>query len=322
MLKDSWSTSCGGLATRPNKSLIVYKKTPAGGWKCFRGQEGIVSVVLHRLVTAWIGLLAALLAAGLQNTAPLAIAAQPQVRRPAVQSAFSRAEMEQFLLNASISTQREFLRQLRVTLDDGTRQHDALVMTADRNVQGDIYFNVAAYELDQLLGLNLVVPAVERTVNGERAVVEWWADDVAMMEIDRRRRNIQPPDADRWDKQTQAARVFDELVSNPWRSSNPATASWQELLITDDWGIWLIDHRTVFRVSRELETPSGLVRCDRTVWRKLRALNRDVLGQRLGKYLTPEQLDALEARRELLVKHFDREIAARGENVVLYDLPR
>ena len=55
------------------------------------------------------------------------------------------------------------------------------------------------------------------------------------------------------------------------------------------------------------------------MWGKLRALNNDALRRRLGKYVTSEQLDALEARRQLLVKHFDQEIAARGENAVLYD---
>ena len=40
----------------------------------------------------------------------------------------------------------------------------------------------------------------------------------------------------------------------------------------------------------------------------------------LGKYLSSEQLDAFEVRRELLVKHFDEQIARKGEAAVLYDL--
>ena len=62
-------------------------------------------------------------------------------------------------------------------------------------------------------------------------------------------------------------------------------------------------------------------RCDRALLRKLRELNKDVFEQQLAKYLSAEQLDALEARRALIVKHFDDHIARRGEADVLYDLP-
>jgi hypothetical protein len=41
----------------------------------------------------------------------------------------------------------------------------------------------------------------------------------------------------------------------------------------------------------------------------------------LGKYLSPQQLDALEVRRSLLVRHFDELIAGKGEAAVLYDFP-
>jgi hypothetical protein len=54
---------------------------------------------------------------------------------------------------------------------------------------------------------------------------------------------------------------------------------------------------------------------------KLRILNKAVLQQALGRYLSGQQLDALEVRRVLLVKHFDRRIKSKGEVDVLYDLP-
>ena len=41
----------------------------------------------------------------------------------------------------------------------------------------------------------------------------------------------------------------------------------------------------------------------------------------LASYQGPEQLDALDVRRELLVKYFDEQIARRGDAAVLYDLP-
>ena len=53
---------------------------------------------------------------------------------------------------------------------------------------------------------------------------------------------------------------------------------------------------------------------------RLRVLNKETLKQRLEQYLSQKQLEALEVRRQLLVKHFDDQIAEKGESAVLYDL--
>ena len=147
-------------------------------------------------------------------------------------------------------------------------------------------FNVAAYELDKLLGLNLVPPSVERTVNGRPASVTWWLDDFAMNELDRRRKGIDPPDPDRWGRQVQAVRVFDELISNTYRDTAPPlylNSVWDNLLITTDWTIWIVDHTGAFRVRRELQDPDSLVRCPRTVLGRLRALNKDAAAAGVDK---------------------------------------
>jgi hypothetical protein len=260
----------------------------------------------------------------------LPAAARAQEPRAAASSPLTRAEREEFLLKASIVSERELYPgarySWRVSLDDGKRKHDASVETEDGSTptQRDYRFNVAAYELDKALELNLVSPSVERTVKGKPAAVTWWVDDAAMSELRRREKKIEPPDLDSWNKQMQAVRVFDELISNLYRNVNPVhylSTSWDNLLITRDWRIRLIDHTRTFRISKQLENPQSLTQCDRTLLGKLRELNREVLRQKLGKYLAPEQLDGLEARRELLVKHFDEQVASKGEGAVLYDLP-
>ena len=246
----------------------------------------------------------------------------------AIAQSFTRAEAETFLSKASVTANRQlYPGTTRITLDDGTRKHDATVQNLDPDnaPQGEVYgLNIAAYELDKMLELNLVVPSVERIVDGKPAVVTWWVDDRAMSEQDRRKGKIEPPDPDLWNKQMQAVRVFDELISNTYRNINPdfyTTSLWDNLLITPEWKIRLIDHKAAFRITRELEHPESLTQCDRTVLGKLRQMNKDALRQKLGKYLTPEQLDGLEARRGLLVRYFDELIAARGPGAVLYDLP-
>ncbi len=237
--------------------------------------------------------------------------------------------MESFLSSASIvsDTGPAAGASWRVTLGDRTRRHDAGVETADGSdpTRRNFRFNVAAYELDKALGLNLVVPSVERRLtDGRPASLTWWLENFAMNELDRRRKRVEPPDQESWNRQMQAVRVFDELISNTYRDTSPAlylNSVWDNLLITTDWAIWLTDHTGAFRVRNQLADPESLSRCDRTLLRRLRELNRNDLQRLLAKYLSLPQLDALEARRAILVKHYDEQVATRGEPAVLYDLP-
>jgi hypothetical protein len=249
-------------------------------------------------------------------------------------------EQEAFLSKAAIVAERRApgrLYQWRVTLDDGVRRHDAAVETEDGATPSrrNYRFNVAAYELDKLLELRLVAPSVLRTMAGRPAALTWWVDDVAMDERSRREKNIEPPDAERWNQQIQAVRVLDELMSNPYRAMTPDRHGsrssddgperdflWMELLITRGWRAWLIDHTGTFRLRRQLEHPESLNRCDRALLARLRTLSKETFKHALGKYLSAARLDALDARRALIVKHFDEQIARRGEADVLYDLPR
>ncbi len=240
----------------------------------------------------------------------------------------TRDEREAFLSKASVVTDApsDGRPSWRAGLDDGTRRHDASVDTEDGSgpTRRNYRFNVAAYELDKLLGLNLVPPSVERPVNGRPASVSWWVDKIAMNELDRRRKGIDPPDSDRWSRQVQAVRVFDELISNTYRDTAPPlylNSVWDNLLITTDWTIWIIDHTGAFRTRQQLQDPDSLVRCPRAVLGRLRAVNKELLQQALKGYLSSQQLDALDARRALLVRHFGHQIESRGEADVLYDLP-
>jgi hypothetical protein len=257
----------------------------------------------------------------------LSAAAQARQQATVPSSLDTPAAREGFLSKANLVSDApvDGRPSWRATLDDGSRKHDASVETADGTdpTRRNYKFNVAAYELDKALGLNLVPASVERVVSGRPASLTWWLDNVAMDELDRRRKRIDPPDGESWNRQMQAVRVFDELISNTYRDTSPAlylNTVWDNLLITGDWAIWLIDHTGAFRTRSELLDPESLTRCPRNVLGRLRDMDRELLQRILGKYLSSQQLDALEFRRALLVKHFDAQIASKGEAAVLYDL--
>ena len=239
-------------------------------------------------------------------------------------------QMEAFLMKARVTNQRDagggVTGSRRATLTDGQLTHDAHVQTVDeakavfeagRNTElnfKDTYrYNIAGYRLAKLIGLNTVPMSVERAVDGKMAAVTWWVDDVKMDEKDRVKTKSMGPDPVRTTKQIQIMRVFDELIQN--RDRNQGNVLW-----TSDWTMWLIDHTRAFRLGKSLLKPEQLARCDRALLERLKALTPDMLAQAVGTSLNRLEQEALLARRDLIVKHYDDRIARLGEPVVLFTL--
>jgi hypothetical protein len=237
-------------------------------------------------------------------------------------------QVEQFLLNAKVVRLKNLsvgvTESRRATLDDGKLQHDAHVQTVDIsksvfqtdrgtefNFRDSYKFNIAAYELDKLLDLNMVPPSVERKVEGSMAAVTWWIDD-ALMELNRLKKKIHPPDPTRFNQQNSMRQVFDELIYNTDDNQG-------NILYSKDWKTWLIDHTRAFRGMKTLQNPKNLGKCDRHLLAKMRELNKDVLQQKLEPFVTKAQIEGLLARRDIIVKFFDDQVAQKGETAVLFD---
>ncbi len=244
----------------------------------------------------------------------------------------SHAEMEEFLRNANIG-QRKTLgtgvtNSERAKLTDGHLEHDAHVQSVniekptfttnrgtELNFKDSYKFNIAAYRLDQILGLNMTPVSVERKVGGKTSAVTWWVDDRLMDELERHNKNINPPDLDNWAKQMHILRVFDQLIYNTDRNLG-------NMLIDKKWQIWMIDHTRAFRSQKTLLNEKNLEKIDRTLLANLRKLDEESLTTELKSYLTKTEIKALLARRDLIVKFFEEAVASKGEGAVLYDLPR
>jgi hypothetical protein len=249
---------------------------------------------------------------------------------PTPTAALSPEAMEAFLLKARVMNVRDagsgVTNSRRATLTDGQLTHDVHVQTVDiaqqvfesgRNTElnfKDTYrYNIAGYRVAKLIGLTTVPMSVERAIEGKIAAVTWWVDDVKMDEKERMKTKDLGPDPVRTNKQIQIMRIWDELIQN--RDRNQGNILW-----TSDWTLWLIDHTRAFRLDPNLRRPDQLSRCDRTLLERLRALTPEILEKAVGSSLTRPEQEALLARRDKIIRHYDDRIARLGEVVVLFTL--
>lgn len=250
---------------------------------------------------------------------------------PASAQDLTNVDRETFLRNANIVSRKELSRGVtassKAELNDGTLNHAAHIQVVDiaqsqfqgsrgveLNFRDSYKYNVAAYELSKLIGLNMIPPSVERRVAGHGAAVTWWVDRVAMVELDRQKRKLQAPDQTDWNRQMHNVRAFDELIRNTDRNQG-------NLVITTDWQIWMIDHTRAFRMHKDCANLKSLRQIDRKLLANLRHLSRQSLVDHLGAFLSTSEIAGLLARKEAIVKYFDQQIVARGEGAVLYDTP-
>ncbi len=240
----------------------------------------------------------------------------------------TKDQIKQFLLTAKVvkseRSKKGITEPWRLTLSDGTITHDASFQTIEEhkpsmqlasgtelNFVDSYKYNIAAYQLAELLGLDNLVPVyVERKWRGDTGSLSWWLP-VKMDEVERHKQGLTAPDPDAWNKQMYRVRVLDQLVYD----NDPNLTN---VLIGADWQIWRVDFSRAFRLSKDLRNPGDLVRCDRQLLEKLKALDGNELTERTKHYLTKDEVKALMARRDKIVATFQKLIAEKGENEVLY----
>jgi hypothetical protein len=240
----------------------------------------------------------------------------------------TKEQIRQFLLTAKVVDSRQAARGIthtwRLTLSDGTVTHDAsfqsidehkpvmqFAMGSELNFVDSYKYNIAAYALAELLAMDDMLPVyVERKWKGNVGSLSWWLP-VKMDEAERHKQKLTAPDADAWNNQMYKIRVFDELVYD----TDPNLTN---VLIGENWKIWRIDFSRAFRLSKELKDPKDLVRCDRQLFEKLKALDAHQLEEKTKQYLTKPEVKAVMARRDKIVAQFQKMIAEKGENEVLY----
>ncbi|MEZ5283746.1 MAG: hypothetical protein R2712_02825 [Vicinamibacterales bacterium] len=238
-----------------------------------------------------------------------------------------------FLRNARIVSWRPIGKgvtgSLRLTLTDGATTHDASFQSIDQQARpvdmsrglrmaGELRFvdsyryNLAAWEIARLVGLDhMMPPTVRRTYRGRVGALSWWVDDVMMDEAERERLDAQPHDGLALARQRQRMQVFAELVRDTDRNKG-------NVLYTRTWDVVMLDFTRAFRLDTDTRLPANLTTCDGRLLASLRGLDAAAIKHVADRYLTGYEVNAVLARRDRIVAHFDALVAARGTAAVLY----
>ena len=247
------------------------------------------------------------------------------------ETSLTKEQIKHFLLTAKIIASKQSGKGVthpwRLTLSDGTITHDASFQginefksnvrfasgESELNFKDSYKYNIAAYSLAELLGIEDMLPVyVERKWKGDAGSLSWWLP-VKMDEAERKKNNIEVPDEikDSWNNQMYRIRVLDQLVYDQ-------DANLTNVLIGANWEIWRVDFSRAFRISKDLKSPGDLVRCDRKLLDKLKALDGNELAEKTKHYLDKDEVKALMARRDKIVERFQQLIVEKGEGEVLY----
>ncbi|MCR4395919.1 MAG: hypothetical protein NUW07_04185 [Candidatus Saccharicenans sp.] len=243
-----------------------------------------------------------------------------------------RPKWEAFLLEARVVKEEQLSGSEAVTspwklaLEKDGVTRNALWKNPEGRMKGFVEgwkYEIAAYLLSNHLELNMVPPTVERRFHNNRGSCQLWIEHEMTLKK-KTEKNIKTPPLKlmQWNRAVYLQRAFDNLIANEDRHLN-------NVLITKDWRMILIDHSRSFRTGKKFtqnliysekhpEGPKLMSELPRAFVEKIKALNFELIKSVTGEYLTDDEINAILARKELILKAIDKLIQEKGEDKVLY----
>lgn len=161
---------------------------------------------------------------------------------------------------------------------------------------------IAAYELDRMLGMNMVPPSVEKNWKGDRGAAILWLQPVRSWKAVEKL-----PKPEKWNIEAIRMKMFDNLIGNSDRNAG-------NFLFDDEWNMFLIDHSRAFVNDSKL--PFTMARVDKELWNRMLALDEARLMERLGPWVDKASIRAILKRRDKMQQTIDKMVKTTSEAVV------
>lgn len=165
---------------------------------------------------------------------------------------------------------------------------------------------IAAYEIDKMLALDMVPPTVERRIEGQMMSAQLWVPGL----VEAASLNNKPsPDALGYNRQLYRQRVLDNLIANIDENKGNLLVYMGPNL----WEVILVDHSRCFTETQKMQFP--MTKIDRPFFEKLKALNAEDVTAKIGS-LVLDKGKSLMKRRDFIVAEFEKMAAKSGEAAV------
>jgi hypothetical protein len=172
-------------------------------------------------------------------------------------------------------------------------------------------YDLAAYALSKYLGLDQVPPIVERTVEGVAGAVQTFVSGARPLS-ERRESRTEPRDREAYDKALADLTVFQALVNDDCRNEKDT------LVRDEDDRVFRVDFSEAFAPDRGLRSGCEIGRSSRLLYGRLLAWNDKAVSAYMARFLGRDEIEALNARRDLLVRRIHGLIRTMGEARVLF----
>jgi hypothetical protein len=262
----------------------------------------------------------AVLAATLVVSASLAQTPSPVASTSTPQHSCSKfwlgrqAEIEDYLVEAEVVRAQKIpvgvTKPLRLFLEPGGPAGSVAWCGLHGRLRG--YWDswradVAAYEIDKLLGLDMVPPVVQKRYQGKLGRASMWVPDCTVWQIDK---PLAGSDKAAWRREIVRMKMFDNFIGNTDRNQG-------NLLVDPAYNLILIDHGRAFTAGKKLVNPVS--RIDRDLWERMSALTKGQL-EPLEEWLTKGQIKRILERRQTMAKTIEKLVAQTSPPAVF--LPR
>ena len=156
---------------------------------------------------------------------------------------------------------------------------------------------IAAYELDKLLQLGLVLPAVEKSVGGQIGAAVMWMESAKSIKEMGGFPRVPRSQKAQWSLQLAQAMMFHNLVGN----TDPNQGNW---LVYPHWNLALIDHSRAFTTTTRLV--HKLKRVDQELWEQLESLDEAILERAVGTWVDGAGIRAILKRRDKMAEEIGK----------------
>jgi hypothetical protein len=163
---------------------------------------------------------------------------------------------------------------------------------------------IAAYELDKLLALDMVPPKVEREMDGTIGVAVMWVSPARSFADLGGVPRPPPQKFEAWNREIMRAKMFHNLIGD----IDPNLGNW---LVDPAWHVILIDHSRAF--TDTIKLIHQMQRIDQPLWTRMSALSEDTLAGPMSRWLDRSQIRAVIDRRARMQKQIDALVREKGE---------